>query len=72
MVHHPGNVKSEWLTKTATTSKSSEHDQPSEKSQVVLNYDSIFGTLQRSRKIPQNSSEVGQYISKKRQKDGPE
>ena len=72
MAHHPGDVKSEWLTKTATTSKSSEPDQPSEKSQVVLNYDSVIGNLYRSRKIPQNSSEVGQYISKKRQKDGPE
>ena len=73
MVHHPaaGDVKKgEWLTKTANTSKSSEPDQPSEKSLVVLNYDSIFGALHRSRKIPQNSNEVGQYISKKRQKDG--
>ena len=60
------------MTKTATTSKSSEIDQSSEKSQVVLNCDSIFDALHRSRKIPQNSSEVGQYISKKRQKDGPE
>ena len=50
MVHHPGDVKSEWLTKTATTSKSFEPDQPSEKFQVVSNYEGIFGTLQRSRK----------------------
>ena len=47
MVHHPGDVKSEWLTKTATTSESSEPNQPSE---VVLNYDSVIGTLYRSRK----------------------
>ena len=64
MVHHPGDVKSEWLTKTATTSKSSEPD-------LVLNYDSVFGALYRLRKRPQNSSEGGQYISKKRRKDGP-
>ena len=50
MVHHPGDVKGEWLTKTATTSKSSEPDQPSEKSQVVLNYDSVIGTLHRCHK----------------------
>ena len=34
LVHHPGDVKSEWLTKTATTSKSFKPDQPSKKSQV--------------------------------------
>ena len=37
MVHHPDDVKGEWLTKTATTSKSFEPDQPSEKSQVYNN-----------------------------------
>ena len=41
MEHHPGDVKSEWLTKTTTTSKL--FDQPSEESQVVLNCDIIFG-----------------------------
>ena len=71
MVHHPGDVKSEWLTKTTTTSKSSEPDQPSKKFQVLLNYDSVFGALYRLRKRPQNSSEGGQYISKKRRKGGP-
>ena len=45
MAHHPGDVKSEWLTKTTTTSKSFEPDQPSEESQVVLNYDSVFDAL---------------------------
>ena len=45
MEHHPGDVKSEWLTKTTTTSKSFEPDQPSEESQVVLNYDSVFDAL---------------------------
>ena len=56
MVHHPGDVKSEWLTKNTTTSKSSEPDQPSEKSQVVLNYDSVFDALHRSKKGPQTFS----------------
>ena len=70
MVHHPGDVKSEWLTKTATTSKSFEPDQPSEEFQVVFNYDSVFGAFCRSRKRPQNSVEAGQCISKKRQKGG--
>ena len=42
MVHHPGDVKSEWLTKTATTSKSFEPDQPSEKSQVYNNVKQLY------------------------------
>ena len=57
MVHHPDDVKSEWLTKTATTSKSFEPDQSSEKSQVVLssnNVYGVYGALNRSRKRPQN------------------
>ena len=45
MEHHPGDVKSEWLTKTTTTSKSFEPDQPSEESQVVFIYGSVFGAL---------------------------
>ena len=43
MVHHPDDVKSEWLTKTATTSKSFERDQSSEKSQVVLSSNNVYG-----------------------------
>ena len=54
MVHHPDDVKSEWLTKTATTSESFEPDQSSEKSQVVLSSNNVNGALNRLRKRPQN------------------
>ena len=43
MVHHPDDIKSEWLAKTATTSKSFEPDQSSEKSQVVLSSNNVYG-----------------------------
>ena len=45
MVHHPSDVKSEWLTKTTTTSKSFEPDQPSEKSQVYNNVKQLYSLV---------------------------
>ena len=42
MVHHPGDIKGEWLTNIAATFKSFTLDQPSVKSQVILNCDSFL------------------------------
>ena len=70
MINHPDDVKSEWVAKTATTSKSLALDQPSEKSPIVLNSDSVYGALNKPRKRPRNftskpgPSKAGKYISK--------
>ena len=42
MVHHPGDIKGEWLTNIAATFKSFTLDQPSVKSQVIVNCDSFL------------------------------
>ena len=47
MVHHPDDVKSEWMANIEST-------QQSKKRKIVLNYNGVYGALHRPSKRPKN------------------